>query len=68
MPDSLPVPATVTVTVAQVEAALRGYVAMLDYDIHKGLECGEEDRRDTYPEEAADLFARLRHATGEAAS
>lgn len=54
--------ATVTVTAAHVEAALRGWLAMFEYDLHKGLECGEEDGADHYPEEAADLFERLRTA------
>jgi hypothetical protein len=57
---------SVTVTVAQVEAALRGYLAMLDYDLHKNLECGEETGEDTYAEEADDLFDRLSaEAAGE---
>jgi hypothetical protein len=59
MPDQ---PATVTVTVAQVETALRGYLAILDYDLHKNLGCGEETGEDTYADEAADLFGWLRDA------
>jgi hypothetical protein len=59
-----PAEPTVTVTVKQVEAALRGYLAILDYDLHKNLECGEETGEDTYTEEAADLFDRLRDAEG----
>lgn len=55
---------TVTVTVAQLEAALRKYLAWLDYDLHKGIECGEEDGKDTYSEEAATLFGHLRKAAG----
>lgn len=55
-------PDSVTVTAAHVEAALRGWLAMFEYDLHKGLECGEEDGADHYPEEAADLFDRLRSA------
>lgn len=60
--------AAVTVTVAQVETALRSYLAILDYDLHKGIKCGEEDGLDTYPEEAADLFDRLRDAAGRTSS
>jgi hypothetical protein len=59
-----PEPAAVTVTAAHVETALRGWLAMFEYDLHKGLECGEEDGADHYPEEAADLFERLRAAAG----
>lgn len=65
-PVATPEP-TVTVTAAQLEAALRGYLAILDYDLHKNLECGEETGEDTYAEEADDLFARLRDAQGSAA-
>lgn len=50
---------TVTVTVEQVEAALRNYLAILDYDLHKNLECGEETGEDTYADEAADLYGHL---------
>lgn len=52
-------PESVSVTPAIVEAALRDYLAHLDYDLHKGIECGEEDGADTYPQEAADLFGSL---------
>lgn len=34
----------------RVDKALRELIAWLDYDIHKGLECGEEDGEDTYHE------------------
>jgi hypothetical protein len=57
-------PATVTVTVDHVETALRKWLAMFDYDAHKNVECNEDDGEDHYPEEAADLFARLRAAAG----
>lgn len=53
---------TVTVTMAQVEDALRTYVANLDYDTHKNLECDEESGEDTYPDEAEYLFKLLRNA------
>jgi hypothetical protein len=54
---------TVTVTVAQVESALRGYLANLDYDMHKNLECGEETGEDTYSDEAEELFGLLQVET-----
>lgn len=57
-----PTPETVTVTAQQVETALRKYLALLDYDLHKGIECSEDDGEDHYPQEAADLFKRLRAA------
>jgi hypothetical protein len=50
---------TVTVTVEQVEAALRKYLAILDYDLHKGIECNEETGEDDYADEAADLYGHL---------
>ncbi|MFE7624284.1 hypothetical protein [Streptomyces sp. NPDC057509] len=34
----------------RLERALRAYVADLDYDIHKYIECGEEDGEDHYAE------------------
>ncbi|MER6515134.1 hypothetical protein [Nonomuraea sp. NPDC001636] len=48
-----------TITVDHVEAALRGWLAHFDYDLHKATECSEDDGEDTYPAEAADFFARL---------
>lgn len=39
----------------RLDRALRAYVAELDYDIHKGIECGEEDGVDRYDEEV-DFF------------
>jgi hypothetical protein len=52
----------VTVTREDVETALRKWLAMFDYDAHKNLECSEDDGEDHYPQEAADLFKRLRTA------
>jgi hypothetical protein len=40
------------------------YVAELDYDIHKGIQCGEEDGRDHYPEEVS-FFLRCWETAGE---
>lgn len=57
-------PDTVTVTAAHVEAALRKWLACFEYDLHKSTECGEDDGQDHYPEEAANLFNRLRAAAG----
>lgn len=54
---------TVTVTVAQVETVLRSYIATLDYDIHKNIECGEETGKDTYAAEAAEFMSLLQGET-----
>ncbi|WP_399559228.1 hypothetical protein OH809_45495 (plasmid) [Streptomyces sp. NBC_00873] len=62
--SDLPEP-TITVTPDAVETALRRYLRSLDYDLHKSIECGEEDGADHYPEEAAELFTALR-CTGPA--
>lgn len=59
---------TVTITAAHLEAALRNWMAHVDYDLHKNFECGEEDGEDTYPDEAATVFEHLQGlaaATGE---
>ncbi|WP_371666030.1 hypothetical protein OG306_33425 [Streptomyces sp. NBC_01241] len=42
---------------SRLESALRMYVSELDYDIHKGIENGEEDGLDHYSEEV-DYFLR----------
>ncbi|MEU0952846.1 hypothetical protein ABZ353_10960 [Streptomyces niveus] len=49
---------------SRLESALRMYVAELDYDIHKGIECGEEDEQDHYPEEV-EFFLRCWETAGE---
>ncbi|MEU0158973.1 hypothetical protein ABZ154_09055 [Streptomyces sp. NPDC006261] len=49
---------------SRLESALRMYVAELDYDIHKGIENGEEDGLDHYPEEV-DYFLRCWETAGE---
>ncbi|MFE6225448.1 hypothetical protein [Streptomyces sp. NPDC057854] len=59
-----PAAAPQAVTVEHVETALRGWLAHFEYDLHKATECGEDDRADTYPDEAADFFARLLAAAG----
>lgn len=46
-------------TVEAIEAALRDLLADLDYDLHKGIERGEEDGLDHYPEVAAEFLAFL---------
>ncbi|MFB7461695.1 hypothetical protein [Streptomyces sp. NPDC056188] len=58
-PTSGPDEPRIVVDVNDVEAALRGYLAHLDYDLHKGIERNEETGDDTYHAEAADLFDRL---------
>jgi len=35
-----------------VEFALRGFMANMDYDIHKSIECNEDDGSDSYPAHA----------------
>jgi hypothetical protein len=49
---------------SRLESALRMYVAELDYDIHKGIECHEEDGLDRYPEEV-EFFLRCWETAGE---
>lgn len=49
---------------SRLESALRMYVAELDYDIHKNIQCGEEDGLDRYHEEV-DYFLRCWHTAGE---
>ncbi|MER5501336.1 hypothetical protein ABT096_29605 [Streptomyces sp. NPDC002561] len=41
---------------ARLERTLRAYVAELDYDIHKGIQCGEDDGVDRYPEEVENFL------------
>lgn len=40
-----------------LDVALRHYLAILDYDLHKGIESNEEDGGDDYPREV-NAFAR----------
>lgn len=49
---------------SRLESALRMYIAELDYDIHKGIENGEEDGLDHYHEEV-DFFLRCWETAGE---
>ncbi|MEU8886699.1 hypothetical protein [Streptomyces sp. NPDC048442] len=63
MPEQL---TQITVNVDDIENALRAWLRHFEYDLHKNLECGEEDGLDRYPEEAAAFFACLAPAeTGE---
>jgi hypothetical protein len=58
-PEHTPTPPTadtLTVTVADVEAALRGWLACFEYDLHKATERPEDGSKDQYPAEAADFF------------
>lgn len=41
-----------------IDAALRHFLAHEDYDLHKAMECGEEDGEDHYPE-AVDEFIQV---------
>ncbi|KDQ65718.1 hypothetical protein [Streptomyces sp. NTK 937] len=41
---------------ARLERTLRAYVAELDYDTHKGLQCGEGTGVDRYPEEVENFL------------
>ncbi|MFE6493376.1 hypothetical protein [Streptomyces sp. NPDC057748] len=47
---------------ARLDRTLRAYVAELDYDIYKGIQCGEDDGVDHYPEEV-ECFLRFWEAT-----
>lgn len=42
-----------------VEAALRALIADVDYDLHKQIECDEEDGTDHYPGLAANFIAHM---------
>jgi hypothetical protein len=44
-----------------VQECLESLIANLDYDLHKGIECGEEDGLNRYPEITADFLESLRH-------
>lgn len=47
-----------------VDKALRATIAWLDYDLHKSLECGEEDGEDTYHEEVVRFIEAYNEAEG----
>src|SRR5690606_84839 len=49
---------------SRLESALRMYIAELDYDKHKYIQCDEEDGRDRYPEEVQ-FFLRCWETAGE---
>ena len=50
---------TVTVTVEQVEAALRRYLELRAVDLHYSIAEPEDGGEDTYADEAADLYGHL---------
>ena len=54
---------TVTITVRQLEEALRDWLAQVDYDLHKAMQCDEETGEDTYPDEADGVFEHLQRIT-----
>jgi hypothetical protein len=45
-----------------LDVALRHYIAVLDYDLHKSLESDETDGSDRYPEEVRDFARYYRQA------
>lgn len=51
--------ATYLVTPAILDLFVRALVNEVDYDIHKGYECGEEDGLDHYPELVAEAAKSL---------
>ena len=52
-------PATFLVTPTVLDLFVRALVNEVDYDIHKGYECGEEDGLDHYPELVAEAQKML---------
>lgn len=58
-------PQRLTVDAANVEAALRQWLAHYDYDAHKYTERDESTGEDRYPAEAADFFRYLAAAQAE---
>lgn len=50
---------TISSEPAKVEAALRAFIASVDYDLHKQLECDEEDGTNHYPGLAANFIAHM---------
>jgi len=48
-----------------LDAFVRALVNHVDYDIHKGYECGEEDGADHYPELVAEAAEMLDAITGK---
>lgn len=47
-----------------VDKALREVIAILDYDLHKALECDEETGEDTYHEEVIRFIQAYNEAEG----
>lgn len=52
---------------ARVEKALRGFLAWLDYDLHKYIECDETDGTDHYAEYAREFIRYYKQAKHAAA-
>lgn len=49
---------------SRLESALRMYIAELDYDMHKYIQCDEVTGEDQYPKEV-DFFLRCWETAGE---
>lgn len=56
---------TYRVTPTALDLFVRALVNEVDYDIHKGYECGEEDGLDHYPELVAEAAKMLDAITAE---
>lgn len=56
VPTHIGVPATINP--GAVDVAMRDFLAHEDYDLHKSMECSEEDGEDRYPE-AVDTFVQV---------
>ena len=48
-----------------MEKFLRALIADIDYDIHKNLECGEDDGLDHYPDLAQSYVDYFNHLIGQ---
>ncbi|MYR46768.1 hypothetical protein [Streptomyces sp. SID5910] len=58
-------PTTYRLTPRGLDLFVRALVNEVDYDIHKGYECGEEDGLDHYPELVAEAAKMLNAITAE---
>lgn len=56
---------TVTITARALETALRSWLADVDYDLHKAMQCDEETEEDHYPDEADEVFEHLQRLVAE---
>lgn len=54
----------VTISRPMLEEALRRWLALFEYDLHKSTECHESSGEDSYPEEATLFFGFLREIAG----